>query len=467
MTPGASGPDRDVGAPHLERRFGLLGATALNMANMVGVGPFITIPGLTAAMGGPQCLLGWLVGALIVVSDGFVWSELGANIPGSGGSYHFLRESYGRDTWGRLMAFLFIWSFVFSGPLEIGSGLIGFGQYAGYIWKGLGDRGEQFVAAFSGLAAIALLSAGSKFMNRATITLWAGTVVAMLAVLVCGVPHFDPGKAFAFAPDAFTFSRGFVLGLGSASLTAVYNYMGYYNICYVGDEVRDPARVIPRSIFVSIAFCAVCYIGIHLVVLGVVPVKDIVVSHRIVSEFIENLYGRGAALVITLLILWTAFASVFALLLGYSRIPYAAALDGCFFKAFGRIHPTRHFPDTALYVLGGFSIVAAFFPLDFVIAALLTTRVIVQFLGQIVGVSLLRRRLPAADRPYKMMLYPLPGIVAAIGWIYLFVSSGMAAIALGVSCLLAGLVAFSLFARLTRTWPFGEAGSALEQRGQA
>jgi amino acid transporter len=432
------------------------------MANMVGVGPFITIPGLTAAMGGPQCLLGWIVGAVIVISDGFVWSELGANIPGSGGSYHFLRESYGRDRWGRLMAFLFIWQFVVSGPFEIGSGLIGFGQYSGYVWSGLGPWGEHGVAVLSGLAAMVLLSRGSKFMSRATITLWVGTVVAMLAVLVCGIPHFDSGKAFAFTPDAFTFSRGFVLGLGSASLTAVYNYMGYYNICYVGDEVRDPARVIPRSIFISIAFCALCYIGIHLVVLGVLPIKQIIASQHVIAEFIEGLYGRGPALLVTLLILWTAFASVFALLLGYSRIPYAAALDGCFFRAFGRVHPTRHFPDISLYVLGAASILAAFLPLDFAIAALLTTRIIVQFLGQILGVTLLRRRLPDAQRPYKMFLYPLPGVVAAIGWAYIFAASGGYAIATGVSCLLAGLVAFSLWARRTRTWPFGVPVSASE-----
>src|SRR5580700_11916839 len=110
-------------SPHLTRAFGLLHATALNISNMVGIGPFITIPLLMASMGGPQSLLGWLTGALIVTSDGLIWSELGAALPGSGGSYHFLREAYGHHSWGRLMAFLFIWQFVLSGPLEIASGM--------------------------------------------------------------------------------------------------------------------------------------------------------------------------------------------------------------------------------------------------------------------------------------------------------------------------------------------------------
>src|SRR5256885_12826520 len=124
-------------SPHLERRFGLLQATALNMSNMIGIGPFITIPLLMSALGGPQAMLGWLVAVLIAVPDGMVWSELGAAMPGSGGSYVYLREGFGRETWGRLMAFLFIWQFILSGPLEIASGYIGFARYFGYIWQGL------------------------------------------------------------------------------------------------------------------------------------------------------------------------------------------------------------------------------------------------------------------------------------------------------------------------------------------
>src|SRR5262250_3370098 len=96
----------------LVRRFGLLQATALNMSNMIGVGPFITIPALMAAMHGPQAMLGWAAALIIALADGLVWSELGAALPGSGGTYVYLREGFGRETFGRLMAFLFLWQFI-------------------------------------------------------------------------------------------------------------------------------------------------------------------------------------------------------------------------------------------------------------------------------------------------------------------------------------------------------------------
>src|SRR6202163_217057 len=123
---------------------------------MVGIGPFITIPLLMASMGGPQSMLGWLTGALIAVSDGLIWSELGAALPGSGGTYHFLREAYGHQKWGRLMAFLFIWQFVLSGPLEVASGMIGIGNYSSYLWPGLTSRGQQYVAVAAGVGVVVL-----------------------------------------------------------------------------------------------------------------------------------------------------------------------------------------------------------------------------------------------------------------------------------------------------------------------
>jgi len=450
---------------HLTRGFGLLQATALNMSNMVGVGPFITIPLLMATMNGPQAMLGWITGALIVVSDGLIWSELGAALPGSGGSYHFLREAYGHATWGRLMAFLFIWQFVLSGPLEIGSGLIGFGNYTSYLhpaihefryplFGGFTITGEQLVAAGIGVVAVVLLSRRIHFLAQVTVTLWVGTVLTMAAVLVTGFTHFHANLAFDFPPRAFAFQRGFFLGLGGATLVSIYNYLGYYDICYIGDEVRDPGRVVPRSILYSIGVCALGYIAIHLAVIGVIPWREGINSSYIVSLFMERLYGHGAALVITLMIMWTAFGSVFALLLGYSRIPYAAALDGYFFRVFGKLHPTKNYPHVSLLVLGGVSIVAAFFPLDQVVTALLTTRIVVQFLGQVFAIPLLRKKLPDSARPYKMWLYPLPAIIAFFGWAFVFGTSGWGYVAVGIVTLALGVIVYLVRARYTATWPF-------------
>jgi amino acid transporter len=449
------GPDA---APSLTRSFGLLHATALNMANMVGVGPFITIPLLMAAMGGPQSLLGWLVGAIIVVCDGQVWSELGAALPGSGGSYRFLREAYGRDRWGRLMAFLFIWSFILSGPLEIASGMIGFGQYATYLWPSLAGGGQRLVAAGVGVLAVFVLARRISFLSRITVTLWVGTIATLVAVIATGLPHFDPARAFDFPGGAFDFNRGFVLGLGSATLIAIFDYLGYYDICYIGDEVRDPGRVIPRSILYSILGCALAYVLLHLSLLGVLPWRQMLSSQFVVSEFMEKVQGRGAAVVVTLMILWTAFGSVFALLLGYSRVPFAAARDGYFFRPFARLDKAGAFPHVSLYVLGAVSIVAAFFNLDQVVSALITTRVLVQFIGQILALPHLRRKLPESERPYRMWLYPVPAVIAFLGWCFVFATSGWLYAGIGLATLVVGVAVFLLWSRRERAWPFALVG---------
>src|SRR6185503_17784529 len=357
--------------------------------------------------------------------------------------------------WGRFMAFLFIWSFVLSGPLEIASGLIGFSQYATYLWPGLANGGNRFVGAGVGILAMILLARRITFLSKLTVTLWAGTVATLVAVLVSGLPHFNAARAFDFPPGAFDFNRGFVLGLGSAALIAVYDYLGYYDVCYIGDEVRDPARVVPRSILYSIGAIFVAYLLLHLSLIGTLPWRKMLGSQYVVSEFMELVYGRWAAVAITVMILWTAFGSVFALLLGYSRIPYAAAVQGDFFRVFGRIHQKDGYPYVSLYVLGAVSIVAAFFSLDAVIKALITTRVLVQFLGQIVAVPLMRRRLGEGGLPYRMWLYPLPTVVAFLGWSYIFLTSGWEYIAVGVATLVAGILAFLLWAYLGQRWPFG------------
>jgi len=447
--------------PHLIRRFGLLSATALNMTNMIGVGPFITIPLLMSALGGPQAMLGWIVALVIVICDGMVWSELGAAMPGSGGSFNYLREAFGRERFGRLMAFLFVWQFVLSGPLEIASGYIGFAQYASYSWTGLTRPGVIALVTVVGLVNIALLYRRINSIAKITISLWIGTLVTVLAVIVTGAMHFNPRIAFDFPPGAFNFSIGFFLGLGAASRIGIYDYLGYYDVCYIGDEVRDPGRVIPRSILISTAAVALIYLGINLSIIGVVPWREFVPadahpeSSFIVSTFMQKIYGTGVATIFTLLVLWTAFGSVFALLLGYSRIPFAAAESGYFFRVFGRLHPTKDFPYISLLVLGAISILAGFFSLGTVIDALIVTRILVQFMGQAFGLMLLRRQQPDMPRPYRMWLYPLPALVALAGWIFVFATTQVAVILFGVGVLALGCLAFLLWSWNTERWPFG------------
>jgi amino acid transporter len=444
----------------LTRRFGLLQATALNMINMIGIGPFITIPLLMTALGGPQAMLGWIVGLVIVACDGMVWSELGAAMPSSGGSFGYLREAFGRETYGRLMAFLFVWQFILSGPLEIASGYIGFANYAGYLWTGLTPGRLLAISAMVGAVNVALLYRRITSIATITVTLWAGTMIAVVAVIATGARHFDPHVAFDFPPNAFKFSWGFLLGLGAASRIAVYDYLGYYDVCYIGDEVKDPGRVIPRSIVYSTAAVAVLYLAINLSIVGVVPWREFVPAASspnaqfVVSVFMERIHGPAVASVFTVMILWTAFGSVFALLLGYSRIPYAAARDGYFLAPFGRLHPTGGFPHVSLLVLGALSIASSFFALDVVIDALVATRIVVQFLGQIAGVVLLRRRAPGMVRPFRIWLYPAPVAIAALGWLFIFSTTGVRVMAFGLGVLMLGVLCFLAWSLQLRQWPF-------------
>ena len=420
----------------------MLQATALNMSNMVGIGPFITIPLIIASMGGPQCMLGWLLGALLALCDGLVWSELAAAMPGTGGTYLYLRESFSRTSASGLLPFLFIWQFIFSGPLEIASGFIGFAQYVGYFWRGMGPTGTRLVSLAAGALLMTLLYRRIAAVGRLAVVLWIGMLITVFWIIASGLAHFDSRIAFDFPPGAFRFSTGFVSGLGSAMLIAMYDYLGYYDICYVAGEVRNPERVIPRSIIYSILAVAAIYALMNLSLIAVVPWREAMHSTFIASQFIERLYGARAASLVTVLVLWTALASLFALLLGYSRIPYAAAVNGHFFKVFARLHPSGSFPHVSLIVMGALSIVASLWTLDAVIAALLASRILVQFIGQIFALAWLRKHRADIERPFRMWLYPIPSVIALLGWTYVFLSSGWLYAAFGLLTLAAGVAVY-------------------------
>jgi amino acid transporter len=442
----------------LHRTFGLLQATAMNMSNMVGVGPFLTIPLILAAMGGPQALLGWILGAVLAVCDGMVWAELASAVPSSGGTFEYLKVAFAGTRLGRLLPFLFIWQFILSGPLEIASGNIGFAQYASYILRqvpvlsGVEPIYIPWLAVGAGAIIVILLYRKIESVGKLMVVLWAGVVLTIAVVLVSGLFHFDARVAFNFPPGAFSFSSGFLLGLGSATLVAMYDFLGYYSVCYIGDEVRNPSRTIPRSILISVIVVAIIYLTMNISIIGVVPWREAMQSKFLVSEFMERLYGAAGGVAITLLICWTALASVFALMLGYSRIPYAAARDGFFFSAFGRLHPRGDFPHVSLLMLGAVSIAASFFSMETVISGLITTRILVQFIAQIVALMLIRRQ-PSQQNGFHMPLYPLPSLVALLGWAFIFGTSGLWYIVGGLGTMAAGVVAFFVWTWWQRQWP--------------
>lgn len=420
----------------------------MNMSNMVGVGPFLTIPLILEAMDGPQAMLGWILGAVLAICDGMVWAELASAVPATGGSLEYLKAAYAKTPLARLLPFLFIWQFILSGPLEVASGAIGFAMYLSYL-RPMSPLQRSWLAVSVCALAVVLLYRRIETIGRLTVVLWVGVILTIGVVLACGLPHVGSGAALAFPPHAFTFSRAFVLGLGSAMAFAMYDFFGYYSVCYVGDEVRDASRTIPRSILISVIVTAVVYLAMNISIISVVPWQEAIQSSckdYIASEFMARLYGRAGGVIISVLICWTAFASVFALLLGYSRIPYAAARDGYFFSAFARLHPRGDFPHVSLLVLGAVAMVASFLSLDAVINALICTRILVQFVTQIGAVALLRKRTPQCST-FRMTLYPLPCLIALVGWLFIFATSDRMYILGGVATLVAGVAAFGVWTR--------------------
>jgi amino acid transporter len=470
----------------LRRHFGLLQATALNVTMIVGAGVFATIPLMLVKVPGPYALLGWLGAGALILVDGLVWSELGAALPGSGGTYLYLLESYGRERWGRLMAFLFIWQFLLSGPLEIASGLIAMAQFStqlspafdqfnkDHCWLrwGVWEREKLFVtldpSRLIGLAAGALilflLYRRITALGRLTVTFWVGVLGVIAWILIEGAMHFDPAKAFDFSGRAATTPSAVFEGLGGAMILAMYSYLGYYNVCYIADEVRDPGRTLPRSILFSALIVVVLFVGLHLAMLGVVSWQSLPATQDKAEEvslaavFMEQLHGEGswAVTLVTVLLMWSCFGSAFAGLLGYSRIPYGAARYGHFFATLARVHRVHLIPHVSLLMFGGLVLFWSFLDLGNVIFALIATRILEQFVAQTVGVIVLRRTQPRRERPFRMWLYPLPCLLALAGWIYLYASAGWLYVGLALTTLAAGLVAFLAWSWQAKTWPFAQ-----------
>ncbi len=446
-------------AEKLERGLGLSSATALNMIDMVGIGPFIVIPFVIQAMPGPQCLLAWIAGALLSFFDACVWAELGAAMPEAGGSYVYLREAYGPGRWGRFMSFLLIWQTMIQAPLVMASAAIGFAQYLTYLHP-LSWIQQRAAAGAVVVLVVFLLYRRIAAVGKISMAIWVGVVGTMAWLIWGGATHFDVHRAFTFPAGAWNFSWIFFAGLGHATVQTIYTYLGYYNVATLGGEVREPQKNIPRAIFISIFGIAVLYLAMQTSILGVVPWHEAQHSSFIVSTFVERTYGANWAAFATGLILFIAFGSLFSATLGYSRVPYAAALDGNFFSVFARVHPIKRFPHVSLLALGAAAFIfSLFFRLSFVISAILAMRCLIQFIGQSVGLGLLRRRWPRERFPFRMWFYPVPVIIAILGWAAIFVSTGGRLMIAALAFVALGSIIYLGRARVLKQWPFEEASA--------
>ena len=396
---------------------------------------------------------------MISICDGLVWAELGAAMPGSGGSYHYLQQAYGPQRLGRMMSFLFIWQTICTAPFSVAGGAVGFSNYTKYLWPTMTEMQGKWVAVGLCLAMTALLYRDIRSIGRLSVALWVVVLLTIGWILVAGASHFNPARVFDFPAGAFDLNSLFFVGLGRATLNAVYDYGGYNNVCFFAGEVKEPQRTIPRTILLSIGAVAAIYLTMNLLLISVVPWREAIqegtlANQAIVADFIRRLYGPKAATVMTVLILWTTAASIFAVMLGYSRVPYAAAAEGRFFKPFAKLHPTRNFPSFSLLFIGIASAVACWLKLETLIAALIIIEKIARDIGQALAVIVIRRYRKEIRLPFRMWLYPLPSLIAVAGWIYILGTNQGRIVLAGIGLMLVGIVAWLWQARRKSEWPF-------------
>lgn len=411
------------------------------MIDMVGIGPFVVMPFVVSRFTDGLFLWAWIFGAFAALVDGMIWSELGAKYPLAGGTYNFHRIAFG-EKGGKLMSFLFTWQTSIQAPLVVASGAIGFAQYLTYLVD-LSFIQQKLVS--GGLVIIVFLLLYRKIETIGKISVVLGTIVILtiLWIIISGLTHQQYAvRLLPTGNDSF-FSCAFWAAIGYGSLKTVYAYLGYYNVCHLGGEIVNPGKNIPRSIFISIFGIATLYLLMNISVMSVIPWQSVHADDKyLVSSFMETLYGRQGGIIITVLILCIALASLFAVVLGYSRVPYAAAVDGNFFKVFGNLHPTKNFPYISLIVLCSIGFVfSLFMRLGDVITAILAMRILIQFIGQATGVVLLRKKFGTKQLPFKMWLFPLPVIVSILIWLFLFFSTGYFAL-WGMLITLAGMAIY-------------------------
>ncbi|MHB8148308.1 MAG: amino acid permease, partial [Vulcanimicrobiaceae bacterium] len=445
----------------MQRAIDLRGAVAINVITMIGIGPLVTIPLVISALGGPLALLGWIAGAIVALCDGLVWAELAARLPGSGGTYVYLREAYGPQRLGRALAFLFNWQFLLAAPCLLASGYIGFANYAAYLFPAIGARWwlHDTVCVAVGIATIALLYRKTERVAITGIVLAVAAVGTLAFIIAAALPHANLAMAMHL-DTPLHFGAGLLAGFGTALYITLYDYSGYSDVALLGDEVVRPHRTIPRAILLSVLIVATLYVALQIGVLGVIPWRSLLDAHGapttqamyVGALVVERTWGVAAARICTVLVLVTAFASLYGNLLGFSRIPYAAAREGTFIPYFAKLHAGKDFPHRALLAVGILSLLASFFSLDQVIAFLTAGIVLIQSIAQIFALALLRRRAP--DAPFSMPLYPLPSFVALFGWGLALWYTGFTALAIGMGWLAVGIVAYLALARSQRAWPF-------------
>jgi fructoselysine transporter len=394
------------------------------MIDMVGIGPFVVMPFVVAQFNSGLFIWAWIFGAITALVDAMIWSEMGARYPLAGGTYNFHRIAFG-ERGGKMMSFLYVWQTSIQAPLVVASAAIGFAQYLTYLVP-LAGLEQKMVS--GGLVILVFLLLYRKIETIGKISVVMGSIVVstILWIIISGLMNSQHAIPLVPQENSSFFTAAFWAAVGQASVKTVYAYLGYYNVCHLGGEIKNPGRNIPRSIFISIFGIATLYLLMNISVMSVMHWETVRADDKyLVSSFMQQLYGQEAGIVITILILCIAFSSLFAVVLGYSRVPYAAAVDGNFFRQFAKLHPTKNFPHISLIALCGLGFIfSLLFRLSDVISSILAMRIIIQFIGQAVGIALLRRSNGSTGLPFKMWLYPVPVLLSIAIWVFLLLSTG-------------------------------------------
>jgi len=431
---------------------------------MVGIGPFITLPIVMGLIGG-MYLYAWIAGAILSLVDAMIWSELGAAYPLAGGSYNFLKEAYGKNGAGKMMSFLYVWQTVIQAPLVAASAAIGFSAYFVYLVP-LEPWQQKAISGTVILFISFLLYRKIDSIGRIGILLWAGVIATLGWIIYGGLSHGNILQPLRDFPSSFSWEVLGSFAFGQACVKTIYSYLGYYNVCHLGGEIKDPGRNIPKSMFISVIGIAFLYLAMNLSVGSVISWQEIKgwqdsgQNNFVVSVFIERLYGNTAGIVATIMILWVALASLFAVMLGYSRVPYAAAVDGAFFSVFAKLHPTKNFPYVSLLLLTALAFIfSLLFRMGDIISGILAMRIMVQFVGQAAGIVLLRKRNGSRHLPYKIPAYPIPVILVIAMWLFIFYATGLTIISSFLAVFGSGLLVYMLMAKFKKEWPFHDKSS--------
>ena len=466
--------EAEIEEPKKSSKFGFWSAFGFNTLMMFGTGPFISIPYTIASVdpSGSHALVGYSIAVLACICDSFVCSEIGSMFPFSGGPVTYLQTLYGEKTLGQLAAFIFLFQFIVAGPAEVASGFIAVADYLIYFNAGEFGYGTRVGISLGALTiSTLLLFAPKKSIAVMTALLTIITLSAIGLTIMMGFGNLDP-KLIKSANNAFDGSVGSLLWrVGAATRFGVYDMTGYYHVCYLGDEIQNPKKNIPYVCVGTAAFIGLIDLLIYIAVLGVIDWRVIAPIYSddsdedqfgIISLFYEKLVNEYFAKIFTIITVITIFGSTYAMMAGFQHLICSGARDGFLFDFFTKRHHKTGVPYMSLLVLTFVSAIWCFIDIGIVIDAATTLLVLVQNIGQAIGLLYYRWRTPKQKQVegWRMPLYPLPVIIHIILFSYIFVTSPTAIhsdepiLDICLLFLLTGVCLFFIRAKFRGMWPF-------------